>query len=150
MVTITQFTPSAYVNTLKRIDWMIAFTVSSIPTETHTQTNAVARGRCARRAISASKARSAVARSPYPIISRNSIGTLVPTAPGARIVPPTMRNACTHSNGANADSNGNRARRGATYQRAISEYATRLNVNWIPNNTIGSIIHPLLTGATEH
>src|SRR5207249_3005529 len=69
--------------------------------------------------------------------------------PGARIVPPTIRNACTHSNGANANSIGNRAKRGATYQRAISEYATRLNVNWIPNSTIGSIIHPLLRGATK-
>src|SRR6266508_4754276 len=31
--------------------------------------------------------------------------------------------------------------RGATYHSAMSEYATRLSVNWIPKRTIGSMVH---------
>src|SRR5438132_1364328 len=45
MVTITQFTPRAYVKTLKRTDWTIAFNVSSMPTMTHSQTKPRAPGR---------------------------------------------------------------------------------------------------------
>ena len=40
MVTITQFTPRAWSKTLKRIDWMIAFTVSNRPTTSTTHTDA--------------------------------------------------------------------------------------------------------------
>jgi hypothetical protein len=43
--------------------------------------------------------------------------------------PPTIRNAWTHSSGAKASSRGSPDRRGATYQNAMSEYATKLNVN---------------------
>src|SRR5215510_743426 len=105
------------------------------------QTNAIAPEKRARRASNASSARKAVARSPYPIITRNSTGTPASTAPGARIVPPTVRNAWIHSNGTRAASRGRLDRRGATYQKAISAYATRLNVNWMPNRTIGSTSH---------
>jgi len=45
IVTITQFTPRPWVNTLKRIDWMMALTVSSIPTVRQTHTNAMAQVR---------------------------------------------------------------------------------------------------------
>ena len=64
MVTITQFTPSAWLNTLKRMDWMIAFSVSSVPTVTQTQTSAMAREMWVRSAITARIARTAVAMSP--------------------------------------------------------------------------------------
>src|SRR5207253_3980957 len=129
MVTITQFTPRAYVKTLKRTDWTIAFNVSSMPTMTHSQTKPSAPGRRVRRAASASRARNAVIRSPNPIIVRNSVGTPAATAPGARIVPPTVRNAWTQSSGTSASFLGNRDNLGATYQNAMSEYATKLKVN---------------------
>jgi hypothetical protein len=51
-----------------------------------------------------------------------------------------MRKAWTHNNGTRANSSGKRDRRGLTYHSAINAYAARLNVNWIPNNAIGSII----------
>ena len=130
MVTMTQFTPSGSVNTLNRTDWMIAFTVSSIPTMTHSQTNAMAtvRGGCEGRSMPAGRG--------VPLSGRH-IRSLsgIPLArrgrprPGARIVPPTMRNAWTHSRGTKASSGGSPDRRGATYQNAMSQYATRLNVN---------------------
>src|SRR5437867_726165 len=68
------------------------------------------------------------------------MGTPGSTAPGARIVPPAMRNAWTHRSGTNAISWDNLAKRGATYQTAMRAYATRLSVNWIPNSTIGSMV----------
>src|SRR5438552_16607225 len=85
------------------------------------------------------RARTAVAMSPRPIIVRNSTGTAASTAPGARIVPPTIRNAWTHTSGTRADSDRSPARRGDTYHHAISAYATRARVNWIPNRTMGGI-----------
>ena len=83
----------------------------------------------ARRAANATRARNAVIKSPYPIIVRNSVGTPAPTAPGARIVPPTVRKAWTHSSGTKASSRGSRDRRGTTYQNAMSKYASKLSVN---------------------
>src|SRR5438552_11740551 len=62
-----------------------------MPTMTHNQTKAIAPWKRTRSAVSATRARSAVIRSPYPIIVRNSMGTPEPTAPGARMVPPAMR-----------------------------------------------------------
>src|SRR5438046_342532 len=140
MDTITQFTPSGYVNTLNRTDRMIAFTVSRSPTPIQSQTTAIAPRRRARKAINASRARTDVARSPYPIIVRNSIGTPASTEPGARIVPPTTRNAWIQRSGASATFRGSVDRRGITYQKARSAYATRLNVNWIPKSAVGSMI----------
>src|SRR5229473_2825647 len=94
---------------------MIAFTVSSSPTVRVTQTNAMAKRRWSRRAIKATRASTAVAMSPYPIIVRKSAGTEASTAPGARIVPPTMRKAWIHTSGTNASSRGSLARRGTRY-----------------------------------
>jgi hypothetical protein len=93
------------------------------------QTNAIALEKRARRAINACSTRKEVAMSPYPTITRNDIGTPVSTAPGARIVPPTIRKAWTHSNGTRAVSSGSLDRRGTIYQKAMSAYATRLKVN---------------------
>jgi hypothetical protein len=127
------------VNTLKRIDWMIAFTVSSIPTLTHTQTSAMASGRRRKgEQREESKGRGCqVAVSDHLPESRRHPR---PNRPGSGIEPPTMRKAWTHNDGTRANSSGRRDRRGLTYQSAISAYAARLNVNRIPNNTIGSII----------
>src|SRR5713101_10059000 len=91
----------------------------------HSQVNAMAPGKRLRRAINASKARTAVARSPYPIITLNSVGTLTSTAPGARIVPPAMRKTWIQSNGIKAISRGSTDRRGTTYQNAMRVYATK-------------------------
>src|SRR5205807_1409801 len=77
--------------------------------------------------------------SPKPIMVRNSLGTEASTEPGARIVPPTMRNACTHTSGTSASSRGSLSSRGATYHQAATAYAARKNVNWMLKSTIGSI-----------
>lgn len=95
----------------------------------HSQTKANAPRKRARRAIRAARARMAVARSPYPIIVRKFIGTPASTAPGAMMVPPTMRNAWTHSNGARAFARESLEMTGATFHMARSAKAIALKAN---------------------
>ena len=120
IVTITQLRPSGNVNTLYRTDWMIAFTVSTVPTIRHSQTAAMAPGARRRSRTMAASARTAVTRSPSPTIVRNSAGTPGSTAPGARIVAPATRNTWTQSSGTSAAARGSPDSRGTTYQAAIS------------------------------
>src|SRR5260221_2319733 len=72
----------------------------------------------------------------------NSVGTPESTAAGARIVPQTIRKTWTHSRGTSATARGSADNRGITYQTAMSAYAMRLKVNWVPKRTIGSMNDP--------
>ena len=142
IVTITQFTPSGSVNTLNRIDWMIALTVSSIPTVTHTQTSAMAyvaaRPQGDQRQ-DREKPRCHVAVPDHLAELGRHTGA---DRSGSQDRSPGDAEDMDPQQGHERQLHRHPRQARAPYQAAMSEYATRLNVNWIPNNTMGSIIRP--------
>jgi len=88
-----QFTPSGYVNTLKRIDWMIAFHRVEQPTTRHIQPTGWRQACDDAGQTKAIRASPAVTMSPYPIDRAKFRRHCGIDGPGARIVPATMRNA---------------------------------------------------------
>src|SRR5438093_409459 len=111
--------------------FIVANPRSAIPTTLKTHTSAIAPLARIRRAISATSAATADTMSPRPTAAATSAGMRGSICPGAYNANGAYRNTCTQSNGTSASSRDLMSSRGATCHRAMSEKATRLNVDWM-------------------